>query len=129
MGEQTLLGKFFGGCFRWGLMIRSCKGVVNGSEVSKFKLIFCLIDPGLGYWYIIWKVNTKNRGLNLKKTFFTLCLLAWGFHLKSVFFFKKIIVVTYPLVSWLQGSFRFTYLRARLLEKWVKALHSELEGS
>ena len=28
--EQTFLGKFFGGCFTWGLVIRSCKGVVNG---------------------------------------------------------------------------------------------------
>ena len=26
MGEKTFLGKFFGGCFTWGLMIRLCKG-------------------------------------------------------------------------------------------------------
>ena len=26
MGEQTFLSKFMGGCFTWGLMIRSCKG-------------------------------------------------------------------------------------------------------
>ena len=25
-GKQTFLGKFFRGCFTWGLMIRSCKG-------------------------------------------------------------------------------------------------------
>ena len=30
MGEQTFLGKFFGRCFTWGLMIRSCKGEING---------------------------------------------------------------------------------------------------
>ena len=26
MGAQNCLGKFLGGCFTWGLMIRSCKG-------------------------------------------------------------------------------------------------------
>ena len=29
---------------------------------------FPLIDPDLGYGYIIWKVNTTNRGMNLKNT-------------------------------------------------------------
>ena len=51
----------------------------------------------------------------------------WGFHVKSTSFFKKNIVVTYSLLSWLQGSFRFTYLLAKLMEKWPKALHSDLE--
>ena len=45
------------------------------------------------------------------------------------FLLKKIIVVTYSLMSWLKGSFRFTHLQARLMEKWVKTLNSELEGS
>ena len=29
----------------------------------------------------------------MKNTFFTLCFWGWRFHVKSVFFFKKIIVV------------------------------------
>ena len=92
------------------------------------KLVFPLTDPDLGYWYIIWKVNTTNRVLNLKSTFCTLCLWGWEFHVKSVFFFKK----NYSgdlFLDVLIGSFRFTYLRDRLMEKWVKALHWESEGS
>ena len=30
MWEQTFFGQMFWGCFTWGLMIRSCKGEVNG---------------------------------------------------------------------------------------------------
>ena len=96
------------------------------------KLVFPLTDPDLDYWYIIWKVNTTNRGLNLKKTFCILCLWGWGFHVKPVFFFFfffLIIAVTYSLMSWLWGCFRFMYLQARLMEKQVKVLHSESEGS
>ena len=96
----------------------------RSSQVS-----FPLMDPDLGYWYIIWKVNTTNRGLNLNNTFCTLCIWDWGFHAKSVFFFIKTVVVTYSLMSWLKASFRFMCLRARLMEKWVKELHSKSEGS
>ena len=35
MEEQTFLGKFMGGCFKWGSMIRTCKGEVNSQEVPK----------------------------------------------------------------------------------------------
>ena len=73
------------------------------------------------------KVNTTNRVLNLKNTHRTLFLWGWGFHVKSVYFFKKNLVVTCSLMKW--GSFRFTYLWAKLMEKWVKALHSESERS
>ena len=41
MGEQTLLGKFKGGCFTWGLMIRSCKGGGKVSQVH-FPVIWTL---------------------------------------------------------------------------------------
>ena len=99
MVEQTFLGKFMGGYFMLGQMIRSCRG---------------------------WKVNTTIRGSNLKNTC-TLFLKVWGFHVKPVFFFLKKILVTCSLMSW--GSFRFTYLWAKLMEKWVKALHSESEES
>ena len=52
------------------------------------------------------RVNTPKRGLNLKNTC-TLFLWGWGFHVKPVFFFKKVLVVTSSLMSW--GCFRFTY--------------------
>ena len=37
MGKQIFLAKFLGGCFTWGLMIRSCNREVNGQEVPKVK--------------------------------------------------------------------------------------------
>ena len=42
MGEQTFLSKFMGGCFTWGLMIRSCKGKYKWLRGFKdqFKLVF-----------------------------------------------------------------------------------------
>ena len=49
---------------------------------------FTHVDPGLGYWHIIWNVNTRNRRLNLKNTLCTLCLwgVGWRFLAKPVFF-------------------------------------------
>ena len=35
MEEETFSGKHSGECLTWGLMMRSCKGGVNGEEVSK----------------------------------------------------------------------------------------------
>ena len=46
------------------------------------------VDPDLRYWYNIWKVNTTNRLLNLKKTLCTLCLQGWGFYTKPDFAFN-----------------------------------------
>ena len=40
-------------------------------------------EPGVGYWYIIWKIHTKNRELNLKNTS-TLCLWGWWFHVEVI---------------------------------------------
>ena len=82
---------FFGRCFSWGLMIRSCKGGSSWlrSFKGRVKLVFPFIDPDLSYWYIILKVNTTDRGLNLNNTFCKLCLSGQGFHVKSVFFFKN----------------------------------------
>ena len=112
------------GCFTWGLLIRSCKWgekvpqmhfpVIwtlnpknfsghSGKHIWKAILTSLknygpnygpLVDPDLGYWYIIWKVNTTNRGLNLKNAFCSLYLWGWEFHVKPVFFFLKILVVT-----------------------------------
>ena len=56
----------------------------RSSQVS-----FPLIDPDLSYGYIIWKVNTTNKELNLKNTFCPLCLLDLRFNVKAVFFKKK----------------------------------------
>ena len=124
------MSKFIEECFTWGLMIRSCKGKLIVKRFKVWvKLVFPLIYPELGYWYITWKINTTTRGFNMKSAFCALCLWGWAFHVKYVFFFKKLLLMTCSLMSWLYGSFRFTYLPARLMEKRVKALHSELEGS
>ena len=66
MGEQTFLGKYFGGCFAWGIMIRSCKGelMVNKRFQRSIPDSFSSYWPDLGYLYSIWKVNTTNKGLN-----------------------------------------------------------------
>ena len=64
--------------YSWGLWLKGFKGRV--------KLSFYLVDPGLEYLYI-WKVNTTNRGWNLKNTFCILCLWGWGFHVKLVLIF------------------------------------------
>ena len=46
---------------------------------------FLYINSHLGYWYIIWKVNTRNSGMNLRNTLFVqICLCGWGFHGKQV---------------------------------------------
>ena len=98
--EQTFWGKIMGGCFTQWLMIRSCKE----GEKSTLKI---------ADW--IWKTPYSNF------------LWGWGFHVEPVFFFKKDLVLTCSFMSWC--LFRFTYLWARLMEKWVKTLHSESEGS
>ena len=49
--------------------------------------MFCFpyVESDLGYWYITWKVNTKNWDMNLKKNPFALYLWGWGFHTKPPF--------------------------------------------
>ena len=32
---------------------------------------FLYVNSSLGYWYIIWKVNTRNSGMNLRNTLCT----------------------------------------------------------
>ena len=39
---------------------------------------FLYIDSHLGYWYIIWKVNIRNTGMNLRNTLFALICLWVG---------------------------------------------------
>ena len=34
---------------------------------------FHYVDSDLWYWHIIWKVKTRNRGINLKNTLCTMC--------------------------------------------------------
>ena len=48
---------------------------------------FPYVDPDLGHWYIIGKVNTTKRRLNLK-LHCTLCPTGWEFHAKPTFFFN-----------------------------------------
>ena len=87
--EKTSLDKFLAGCFTWGLMIRYARGKLMVKSFQRTSQVsFPRVDPDLGYWYIIWKVNTTNRGLNLKNTFCTLCLWGWGFHVNLSSLFK-----------------------------------------
>ena len=55
MGKQTFLGKFLGGCFTWGLMIRSCKVSFSSHWSWPGLLIYYFekLTPKIGDW--IWK--------------------------------------------------------------------------
>ena len=91
LGRIHFLGQIYGRMFYMGTndqIMQGGKLMVKRFQRSS-QVSFPLIDPDLGYWYIIWKVNTTNRGLNLKNTFCAICLWGWGFHVKSVFFSKK----------------------------------------
>ena len=127
--RTNFFGQIFWGMFYIGTNDQIMQEWLRGFK-GRVKLICPFIDPDLGYWYIIWKVNTTSRGLNLKNTFCTLCLWGWGFHVKSVFFFlKKKYSGDLFFDVLIRGSYRFTNLRAWLMEMWVKKLHSESEGS
>ena len=65
----------------WKLILRGFEGRV--------KLVFPFLDPHLGYWYIIWKVNTKNRGLSLKAPFVHFASGVEDFMQSASSFFKK----------------------------------------
>lgn len=46
-------------------------------ELAKFFASGEILTRGnSGNWYIIWKVNSRNSGLNLKNTLYTLCLVS-----------------------------------------------------
>ena len=129
-GELTILGKFFGRCFTWGLMIRSCK---HGKQMVKrfqrsSQVSFSSHWPDLGYWYIIWKVNTTNKRLNLKNTFCTFCLWGWDFHVRSVFFFKIIIVVTYSLKSYYRALLDLSIYRLDSLRTELRCYIQNRKG-
>ena len=101
-GRTNFFGKIFGEMFYMGTNDQIMQGGswwLSGFK-ARIKLFFSLIDADLGYWCIIWKVNTTDRGLNLKNTCCTLCLWGWGSHVKP-FFLKNIIVVPYSSMSWL----------------------------
>ena len=67
-------------------------------------------------------------GLNLKNTFYTICLWGWRFHVKSDFFLKRNDGGDPFFDLLIIGCFSFTYLRVRLMEKWVNVLHSSHKG-
>ena len=46
------------------------------------------VDPDLRYWHNNWKVNTINKGLNLKNTLCKLCLTGWSFNAQPALFFN-----------------------------------------
>ena len=97
-------GQIYGGMF----YMETNDQIMQGRKlmVKRFQRLsqvrFPVTDLDLGYWYIIWKVNTTNRGLNLKKnTFCKLCFWGWDFMSRSCLLFKKVLVVTCSLMSWL----------------------------
>ena len=51
MAEQIFLGKFMGGCFTWGLMMRSCKKGGGGEKLTL----------QTGDW--IWKTPSAHFGV------------------------------------------------------------------
>ena len=59
----------YGRIYPW---VNSQERVFKGCVMFNFPHV----DPKLGHSYIIWKVNTTNRGLNLKNTLCTLCLVS-----------------------------------------------------
>ena len=87
----NFFGQIFLGMFYMGTNNQIMQG--GSLMVKRFRRLsqvsFSSHWRDLDYWYIIWKVNTTNRGLNLKNNFWTLCLWGWSFRVKSVFFFKK----------------------------------------
>ena len=99
----NLFRQIYGGIFYMGTndqIMQGRKLMVKRFQSSS-QVSFPLIDPDLSYRYIIWKINTTNMGLNLKNTFWTLCAWGWRFHVKPVFFLKKILVMICSLMSWL----------------------------
>ena len=56
LGGAIVFGaNFFGGCFTWGLMMRSCKGGVNGSEFQRSSQVSFSSHwpwPGLLIYYL-----------------------------------------------------------------------------
>ena len=66
---------------------------VNGWEIWKVeKFSFSLSDPDLGYWYIIWNVNTKKKkGWNLKNTFSALYVFGLEILYIAWFLFSNIL--------------------------------------
>ena len=77
MVEQSFYRKIYGGMFYMGTNDQIMQVGGGGELVDKIfqrlsQVSLPPIDPKLGYWYIIWNVNTTNKGLNLKSTFSTL---------------------------------------------------------
>ena len=85
--ETNVLDLIYGGMFYMGTNDQIMQG--GDLMVKRFQrssqVSFPLIDPDLGYWYIIWKINTTNRGYECEKHILHTMLLGLGFHVKPVF--------------------------------------------
>ena len=87
LGRIHFLGQIYGRMFYMGTndqIMQGGKLMVKRFQRSS-QVSFPLIDPDLGYWYIIWKVNTTNRGYECEKHLLHTMLLRLGFHVKPVF--------------------------------------------
>ena len=107
----------------WGNVLRGDKWSdrTSGGEsmVKRFQrsseVSFPLIDPELRYWYIIWKVNTISRGLNLKNTFCT--PLGLGISCKACLFLREIFSA---VKKWSREKFIFHAIVLELYPLWWK---------
>ena len=92
LGRIHFLGQIYGRMFYMGTNDQIMQG--GKLMVKRFQRLsqvsFPLIDPDLGYWYIIWKVNTTNRGLNLKKQLLLTLPLGLGISCKVCLFKNKL---------------------------------------
>ena len=91
MGNKLFLGKFFGGCFTWGLLIRSCKGeelmVKRFERSSSGKVLFSTGNIFLG------KFGPKNQNwqfvLKFRTRLIWICRNMWRICGVSFFCFRS----------------------------------------
>ena len=90
-GGTNFFGQIYVEKFYMGTNDQVMQGVTLMIErfQTSGQVCFLLIDPAWPELLIYYlKVNTTNRGLNLKNTFCKLCHWGWTFHLKPVLFSK-----------------------------------------
>ena len=95
MGEQTFYRKIYGGMFYMGTNGQIMQMVGMGELMDKrFQRLSQVslphIDPELGYWYIIWNVNTTNRRIEFEKHLLHTIPLGLGISCKAWFLFENI---------------------------------------
>ena len=103
MREQIFFSNFIAECLTCGLIIRSCKGESSwlGGCKGRVKLVFLSLILTWVIDMLFEKLTPRIEKQGTENIFCTLCLWGWEFQVKQVFFFKKYLVVTCFLISWL----------------------------